>query len=257
MWPAWSAPIVGTKAMVPPSARSAASAAPSASMSRTICTRSPPPIEPRPSPCGAAAVGIKSGKVHGRGAFHCLRQRKRRDRQVDDRGPCRRRAGRRGPPRRRDRPRHPPAHARPLSRQPRRDGEAARRRAADAGLRRRSIRPRARRSTPRSTGSPTRCRRSSSSTRPAATIRIARKAMLRADTLVTPINDSFVDLDLIGQVDPETYQASAARASMPSWSGTAAPQRAKAARRHASTGSCSGTACSISRRATCAASARR
>jgi chromosome partitioning protein len=34
----------------------------------------------------------------------------------------------------------------------------------------------------------------------------ARKAMLRADTLVTPINDSFVDLDLIGQVDPETYR---------------------------------------------------
>src|SRR5688572_13469993 len=34
----------------------------------------------------------------------------------------------------------------------------------------------------------------------------SRKAMLRADTLVTPINDSFVDLDLIGQVDPETYK---------------------------------------------------
>jgi chromosome partitioning protein len=34
----------------------------------------------------------------------------------------------------------------------------------------------------------------------------ARKAMIYADTLVTPINDSFVDLDLIGQVDPETYK---------------------------------------------------
>jgi chromosome partitioning protein len=34
----------------------------------------------------------------------------------------------------------------------------------------------------------------------------ARQAMLRADTLVTPINDSFVDLDLIGQVDPDTYK---------------------------------------------------
>ena len=34
----------------------------------------------------------------------------------------------------------------------------------------------------------------------------AREAMMRADTLVTPINDSFVDLDLIGQVDPETYK---------------------------------------------------
>ena len=34
----------------------------------------------------------------------------------------------------------------------------------------------------------------------------SRKAMLRANTLVTPINDSFVDLDLIGQVDPETFK---------------------------------------------------
>ena len=29
-----------------------------------------------------------------------------------------------------------------------------------------------------------------------------RAAIASADTLVTPINDSFVDLDLIGQVDP-------------------------------------------------------
>lgn len=34
----------------------------------------------------------------------------------------------------------------------------------------------------------------------------ARAAMERADTLVTPINDSFIDLDLIGQVDPETFR---------------------------------------------------
>lgn len=34
----------------------------------------------------------------------------------------------------------------------------------------------------------------------------ARAAIERADTLVTPINDSFIDLDLIGQVDPETYK---------------------------------------------------
>lgn len=34
----------------------------------------------------------------------------------------------------------------------------------------------------------------------------AREAIFRADTLVTPINDSFVDLDLIGHVDPETYK---------------------------------------------------
>lgn len=36
----------------------------------------------------------------------------------------------------------------------------------------------------------------------------ARAAMLRADTLVTPINDSFVDLDLIGEVDAETFKIS-------------------------------------------------
>jgi chromosome partitioning protein len=34
----------------------------------------------------------------------------------------------------------------------------------------------------------------------------ARAAMVIADTLVTPINDSFVDLDLIGEVDAETYR---------------------------------------------------
>jgi len=34
----------------------------------------------------------------------------------------------------------------------------------------------------------------------------ARRAMQLADTLVTPINDSFVDLDLIGQVEGETYK---------------------------------------------------
>ncbi|MBA3834555.1 MAG: ATPase, partial [Sphingomonas sp.] len=35
---------------------------------------------------------------------------------------------------------------------------------------------------------------------------VARAAILRADTLVTPINDSFVDLDLIGQVHPENFK---------------------------------------------------
>lgn len=35
---------------------------------------------------------------------------------------------------------------------------------------------------------------------------LARISASRADTLVTPINDSFVDLDLIGTVDPETYK---------------------------------------------------
>ena len=36
--------------------------------------------------------------------------------------------------------------------------------------------------------------------------KFARFVATRADTLVTPINDSFVDFDLIGQVDPETYK---------------------------------------------------
>ncbi len=35
---------------------------------------------------------------------------------------------------------------------------------------------------------------------------LARATILRADTLVTPMNDSFVDLDLIGQVHPENYR---------------------------------------------------
>lgn len=35
---------------------------------------------------------------------------------------------------------------------------------------------------------------------------IARAAILMAETLVTPMNDSFVDLDLIGQVHPENFK---------------------------------------------------
>jgi len=35
---------------------------------------------------------------------------------------------------------------------------------------------------------------------------VSRAAILRADTLVTPMNDSFVDLDLIGQVDPDSFK---------------------------------------------------
>jgi len=37
---------------------------------------------------------------------------------------------------------------------------------------------------------------------------VARRAATRANTLVTPMNDSFVDFDLIGQVDPESYKVS-------------------------------------------------
>jgi chromosome partitioning protein len=36
---------------------------------------------------------------------------------------------------------------------------------------------------------------------------IVRIALALANTLVTPINDSFVDLDVLGHVDPVTYQA--------------------------------------------------
>ena len=36
--------------------------------------------------------------------------------------------------------------------------------------------------------------------------RFARMAATNADTLVTPMNDSFVDFDLIGQVDPDSFK---------------------------------------------------
>jgi chromosome partitioning protein len=36
--------------------------------------------------------------------------------------------------------------------------------------------------------------------------RFGRMSAARADTLVTPMNDSFVDFDLIGQVDPDTFK---------------------------------------------------
>jgi chromosome partitioning protein len=35
---------------------------------------------------------------------------------------------------------------------------------------------------------------------------LARHAATLANTLITPMNDSFVDFDLIGQVDPETFK---------------------------------------------------
>ena len=37
---------------------------------------------------------------------------------------------------------------------------------------------------------------------------LARLAHSMADTLVTPLNDSFVDFDLLGTVDPETFEVS-------------------------------------------------
>ena len=35
---------------------------------------------------------------------------------------------------------------------------------------------------------------------------LTRAALARADTIITPINDSFVDFDLIGEVEPESYK---------------------------------------------------
>jgi chromosome partitioning protein len=35
---------------------------------------------------------------------------------------------------------------------------------------------------------------------------LARHAAARADTLVTPMNDSFVDLDLLARIDPQNYE---------------------------------------------------
>jgi len=37
---------------------------------------------------------------------------------------------------------------------------------------------------------------------------VARLALTFADTLLTPLNDSFVDLDSLGSVDPDTFQVS-------------------------------------------------
>ena len=85
---------------------------------------------------------------------------------------------------------------------------------------------------------------------------IARSAILKADTLVTPMNDSFVDLDLIGQVHPENYKI-----TRPSFyaeliwnSRTAARQANRQERR---LGGAAETASSISNRTIFAVSAQR
>ncbi len=44
---------------------------------------------------------------------------------------------------------------------------------------------------------------------PGAHNHLSRLAHSYADTLVTPLNDSFVDLDLLGRIDPETYEVTA------------------------------------------------
>ena len=35
---------------------------------------------------------------------------------------------------------------------------------------------------------------------------LGRAALAKSDTLITPINDSFIDFDLLGQVDPDSYK---------------------------------------------------
>ncbi len=146
------------------------------------------------------------GAIAASAAFHHLRQREGRHRQVDHRGAQRRRAGRAG------RARSPRSISTPASARsaaisttaPRRSGGSA------SSCRCRPTRPsipaRARASTRLLDAARATAPSSSSSTRRAATIRMRRAAMVRADTLVTPINDSFVDLDLIGEVDAETYR---------------------------------------------------
>lgn len=41
---------------------------------------------------------------------------------------------------------------------------------------------------------------------PGADTYLARQAHAAADTIITPVNDSFVDFDLLAEVDPETYE---------------------------------------------------
>jgi chromosome partitioning protein len=41
---------------------------------------------------------------------------------------------------------------------------------------------------------------------PGSDTHLSRQAHARADTLITPLNDSFVDFDLLGQIDPDTYE---------------------------------------------------
>ncbi|RME62286.1 MAG: ATPase [Alphaproteobacteria bacterium] len=41
---------------------------------------------------------------------------------------------------------------------------------------------------------------------PGANSHLGRLGHVRADTLITPINDSFVDFDLLGKIDPSTYK---------------------------------------------------
>jgi hypothetical protein len=89
---------------------------------------------------------------------------------------------------------------------------------------------------------------------------LARHAATQADTLVTPMNDSFVDFDLIGQVDAETFKVR--RLSFYAeliWEARKDRAMKQAARGSGAkwTGWWCATACSTSTRATSGASTRR
>ena len=128
--PAWSAPMVGTSASVP------LELGPRPRQFFTRYERFARAPEPPVNFATGGACTCAGGKIkHEPAAFHRLRQRKGRHRQVDDGGPHRRRARRLGPPRRRARPRQPPADDDPLSREPRRDHAPARKEPAAGGLR--------------------------------------------------------------------------------------------------------------------------
>src|SRR4051812_39314093 len=114
MCPAWSAPMVGTSASRP-ERRIVAVALVNSSLLRTICTPPEPPVN---SLTGGACT-CAGGKIkHEPAAFHRLRQRKGRDRQVDHGGPHRDCARSFGPQGRSARSRRPPADDDPLSREP-------------------------------------------------------------------------------------------------------------------------------------------
>jgi chromosome partitioning protein len=49
---------------------------------------------------------------------------------------------------------------------------------------------------------------------------LMRLAHAMADTLVTPINDSFLDFDVLGTVDPATYSVTGESHYAPKWCGT-------------------------------------
>ena len=86
---------------------------------------------------------------------------------------------------------------------------------------------------------------------PGSDTNLSRLGHAAADTLVTPMNDSFLDFDLLAKLDPETLNI-LGPAFMPSSSGTAASAACcRAAPR--SNGWWSGTACLHSKRATSAA----